>query len=309
MCAVGSSSAGDPLQFWNCQSPWYGSSIVVQGDDEQQYCADSCFAEGIGACPYGFHCSASICECEVESPWGCFQYNCSEDRFDRNEGFGPMCFPDTGYGIDCQIDDDCKLGDYCTAEGVCRVDDRSGCTTCEICETREDCGPNARCFIPDNQDSGQCTRRCNDDADCAGDSLCRPVDTRFGPVPMCVDPSAAEDPSVLCTEDYVCEVACREDVPCANNELCDQGECVPAPEGYCDDSHYCAAGEECIDNECALIEVKAPELTPEDGEPNFEALGIDIESCACRSTSQSSPIWILAFLGALRLTRRKKSNL
>jgi MYXO-CTERM domain-containing protein len=309
VCAVGSSAAGDPLQFWNCQSPWYGSSIVVQGEDEQAYCADSCFAEGDGACPYGFHCSASICECEVESPWGCFQYLCTEDRFDRNEGFGPMCFPDAGFGVECQIDDDCKLGDYCSAEGACRVDDRNGCSTCNVCETREDCGPNARCFIPEDQDSGSCTRRCDDDADCSGDSVCAPVDTRFGPVPMCSDPNASDDPSVLCTESYVCEVECREDVPCGSNELCEQGECVPTPEGYCDESHFCTAGEECIENTCTLIEVKAPDLNPEDGETDFGALGIDMENCACRSTSGSSPIWLLGLLGALRLFRRKIYNI
>lgn len=306
VCAVGSTSAGDPLQFWNCQSPWYGASIVVEGEDEQQYCADSCFVDGLADCPYGFHCAASVCECEVESPWGCFQYRCEEDRFQQNQGFGPMCFPNAGFGVECAIDDDCKLGDYCTAEGSCRVDDRDGCLTCRQCQTRADCGENARCFLPEGEEYGACTSRCNNDADCGGTSVCGPVETRWGTVNMCVSPSGDRPLDEICTQDFVCEVACRDDVPCPSGERCESGACEALPEGFCDESIFCEAGEECVENSCQRVDIVQRPSSAEGEDGTLSPFGYNVESCGCQASNSPSALWGLLLFGLF--TRQRKRS-
>ena len=141
---------------------------------------------------------------------------------------GEVCFPDPNHGVRCRDDVDCKAGDYCDAQGACRVDDRAGCDICGACTSNEECGERGLCYGLCNAEVGQCTRVCQDDGDCPGDSTCKEVDTGWRSFKFCTAPSAPGDE--ICTPEYQCEVACREDVPCGSGEVCERGSCVPAPE-------------------------------------------------------------------------------
>ena len=227
ICAPGSTNAGEPQDTFNCFSGTFGTQLVVAGDDGQKYCSDLCFTDGAGACPYGFSCAWAACECTQPTNRGCFEYTCEEVMMSQSN-LGEVCFPDPNHGVRCRDDVDCKAGDYCDAQGACRVDDRAGCDICGACTSNEECGERGLCYGLRNADVGQCTRVCQDDDDCPGDSTCKEVDTGWRSYKFCTAPTAPGDE--ICAPEYQCEVACRDDVPCGSGEVCERGACVPAPE-------------------------------------------------------------------------------
>lgn len=270
ICAAGSENAGDPLDVFNCFSRMFGGQILVVGDDGQRYCTDLCFDDAPGSCPYGFHCAYAGCECTGESNRGCWEYTCGEVGMNQSN-LGTACFPDEGYGVVCATDDDCAAGDYCGPDGSCRVDDRGGCAVCEACTSDEECGPRGICYGLRNADVGQCTRVCQSDDDCPGDSRCGEVEARFGTLNVCTAPGAAA--GEVCDSSFQCEVACRDDVPCPDGKACEDGACV-------------------------AVDEPAP---PGGNDPK----GVQEGGCGCRETSPESLLPFLGLLGLLLVRRRR----
>jgi hypothetical protein len=139
-----------------------------------------------------------------------------------------QCFPDPGFGVTCEDDDLCKVGDYCPPDGLCHVDDRDGCVACARCQRDEDCGVNARCRDLNDDDLPRCAPYCASDGTCPGDAVCREVEERFGTVSYCLSPAPGPD-GEICDPGYTCQVPCRDDIPCAEGEVCEEGACAPAP--------------------------------------------------------------------------------
>ena len=232
ICAPGSTNAGEPQDTFNCFSGTFGTQLVVAGDDGQKYCSDLCFSDGAGACPHGFSCGWAACECTQPTNRGCYEYTCEEVMMNQSN-LGEVCFPEPNHGVRCRGDVDCKVGDYCD-DGACRVDDRDGCAICGACTSNEECGERGLCYGLRNADVGQCTRVCQDDGDCPGDSTCKEVNTGWRSFKFCTAPTAPGDE--ICTSEYQCNVACRADVPCDGGEVCERGTCVPAPATETDSS-------------------------------------------------------------------------
>ncbi|MBN2362446.1 MAG: S8 family serine peptidase [Deltaproteobacteria bacterium] len=233
VCVIGNPHAGEPAGNRNCRSDLLFSSVVALGEDGQAYCSEVCFANGEDECPYGFHCSAALCSCTSSGGWGCSEYTCHETPiYDPDIWPFRQCFPDAGFGITCQRPEDCGLGAYCNSDGNCRIDDRTGCLACAPCETADDCGPVAACL--DLQDGSQprCAIPCRVNDSCPGDAICREVTyiirDRERTQRLCVSPDTGPE-GEWCDPGYVCQVACRDDVPCPAGQVCDQGVCVLAP--------------------------------------------------------------------------------
>jgi subtilisin family serine protease len=287
ICAPGDTDAGEPYDFFDCRNAFYGSRIVVEGDDGQPYCADLCVEDGPGACPYGFHCGAANCDCAITGNFGCRLYECTENAFGNSNWPTPMCFPNEGYGVFCTTDLDCTEGDYCASNNACRLDDREDCPICRPCTSNDDCGTRGICFGVPDEGEGVCTRACVTDNDCAGDGVCRLVDVGFGSAALCTAPGElAED--TICRDDFVCEVACRDDVPCPHGEVCEDSVCVPAP--------Y-TRGE--------IVYLPWP-----DPEPDGVGLGDPVAGASCRCAGDGrGASWPAAGLGlaiGLLLRRRRR---
>lgn len=228
LCAVGSKEAGEPAGPRNCYDDFVQGRVLVSGEDGQTYCADMCLADGPGACPYGFHCSNATYTCTQQYGSYCFEYSLEESTPMQSDWYFPSCFPDPGFGMYCQTDDDCKLGDYCNAGGYCQIDDRQGCQACDSCETDADCGPRGHCT--DAGGEQRCAIACDTDGSCPGDSLCREVSLRRGTAKYCLSPVGGSG-ELWCQEDWSCSVPCRDDVPCGAGLECVAGDCVtPEPD-------------------------------------------------------------------------------
>jgi MYXO-CTERM domain-containing protein len=246
----------------------------VLGADGQPYCSDLCFDDQPGACPYGFHCGFATCTCTgtFGGDW-CYQYTCSEVPAERDsDWYFPQCFPDQDFGVICEDDDDCKLGDYCLPDHSCRRDDRQGCDeVCAVCEEDVDCGPRGRCYDREDGLGRRCLIACDADGTCPGDAVCREITMRRGTAKYCLGPSEGTD--LGCDDSYTCQVPCRDDVPCADGLVCDMGSCVtppgPPPGGDDDDDD-------------------------DDADPG----------CGCRSDAGSAPSLLLLGLGLLARRRR-----
>jgi MYXO-CTERM domain-containing protein len=233
ICGVGDKSAGDPADFFfSCFSAQIGTSLIVVADGDHQLCGDVCFDEGPGACPFGFSCGLADCECSAGNGNSCFQFTCAADdnpdNVDGNDFPFPVCLPNPGFADVCDSDVDCQFGDYCDG-GHCRLDDRDGCDICKTCATSEDCDGRGICIGARDDGIGQCVWGCTDSDPCPGDSVCRTIDGGFGPLQVCLSPNGGTDEATRCDPDYSCTVACRDDVPCGDGEVCDEGVCVPAP--------------------------------------------------------------------------------
>jgi uncharacterized protein (TIGR03382 family) len=217
MCVVGSESAGEPDDFFNCWDPTYGISIVVEGDDGQGYCTDSCDSElGASACPHGFHCGYADCTCTAGNGNWCWEYTCGEAASAQaSNWYFPVCFANEGFGVGCESDFDCALGSYCTSDGTCRMDDREGCTVCNACTSDDECGSRGLCAQGEDEEFGECVQACGPNGKCPGDSVCRTVEGRRGQTfELCLSPEESGVEDRYCAADYTCEVPCREDLPC-----------------------------------------------------------------------------------------------
>ena len=236
ICAIGDPSAGAPNDFFTCFNFQIGTSIVVVAEGDRELCGDICFADSPGSCPYGMHCAdvdEVACECTRSFGGGCRELTCREEpptSLDESLGF-PICVPNPGHGDVCAADRDCQFGDYCAPSGVCRVDDRAGCDVCEACEDSSSCGGRGACVGTNNgTEIGVCAWGCGDGDACPGNSVCQRVPRGGGFIDLCLapgTPAAGATAQDICVS-YSCEVACRDDVPCPDGQVCDDGACVPA---------------------------------------------------------------------------------
>ncbi|MFZ9889826.1 MAG: hypothetical protein ACO3JL_20210, partial [Myxococcota bacterium] len=133
---------------------------------------------------------------------------------------------EVAFGDECTEDLDCPEGDYCV-DGRCELDDREGCSVCEVCTSHAACGVGGYCAgLGRNSDSGICTKYCTSSAQCPGNSECVLWDSGRGEVQVCGS-AARDDDGALCAEGWQCTVACRDDVPCGAGEVCAAGVCAP----------------------------------------------------------------------------------
>ncbi|MBW2686159.1 MAG: hypothetical protein JRE19_09615 [Deltaproteobacteria bacterium] len=184
-----------------------------------------------------------------------------------------------GDGVECEIDEDCSVGEVCT-DNVCVPDFECrfnlDCDAGEICvdavcvpesdcQFNQDCDageicvdavcvPELECQFNQDCDAGEicvdavCVPdfECNFDRDCAVGEIC--VDT------VCV-------PDVECNFDLDCHAgeicvdhACLPDVECNVDQDCDAGEiCVNSlciPDVECNVDQDCNVGEICVRNAC-----------------------------------------------------------
>lgn len=275
ICGVGDKGAGGPADFFNCFSPQIGTSLIAETEGGKQLCADVCFDEGPGACPFGFSCKLADCECTAGGNGGCFEFTCTEDpdpAFDDNDFIFPVCLPNPGFGEVCASDLDCQGGDYCK-DGACRLDDREGCDVCATCSSSEDCLGRGRCIGARDDGIGQCAWACDDTDPCPGDSVCRTIDGGFGDLRVCLSPEGGATEADRCDPSYQCTVPCRDDVPCAEGQVCDGGACVTPP-------------------------------PPDEGTPP----GFSGGGCACgaTSTSDATASLAVALAGLVALRRRRR---
>lgn len=243
ICGVGDKGAGNPNDFFSCFSPQIGTSVVVASEQGRQLCGDICFAADAradsGACPFGFHCASADCECTAPSNVGCFEFLCdidSDPQPDESDFFFPVCLPNPGHADKCTSDVDCQLGDYCKKDsaspddvGDCRLDDREGCDICATCADDADCLGRGVCIGTRDDGIGECSWACGDADPCPGDSVCREVEAQFGTLFVCLSPNGGAQPEDRCDSQYVCQVACRDDVACPRGFSCDAGTCVRDP--------------------------------------------------------------------------------
>jgi MYXO-CTERM domain-containing protein len=251
VCAIGDPNAGGPADFGACFNGQIGTSVVVTTGEGRELCGDLCFDDSPASCAYGFHCAEVRCECTRETRWGCFEFTCAEASPGTGEFFFPVCVPDPGHGDVCATDADCQFGDYCAqiegGRGRCRIDDREGCDICQPCTDSSECGGRGVCIGTNNgQNPGVCSVACDDFEACPGNSECREFSTRRGPTLACLGTAPALDdaatPLDLCA-DFVCAVACRDDVPCDGGLVCKEGACVePPPSPPVDDGEQITFG-------------------------------------------------------------------
>jgi subtilisin family serine protease len=237
VCAIGDPNAGGPADFGACFNRQIGTSVVVTTGEGRELCGDLCFDDAPSSCAYGFHCAEVQCECTRESRWGCFEFTCTETDSGRGDFFFPICVPDPGHGDVCARDADCQFGDYCAdidaGQGHCRIDDRAGCDICQPCTDSSECGGRGVCIGTQNgQNPGVCSVACDDLEPCPGNSECREFTTRFGTTQACLGTAPTLEATATAVDlcaDFVCEVPCREDVPCGDGLVCKAGTCVPPP--------------------------------------------------------------------------------
>lgn len=233
ICGVGDKGAGDPNDLFGCFSPQIGTSVVVVTEAGRELCGDICFDDGLGACPFGFSCASADCVCTGESNFGCFEFTCGADpdpQLDESDFVFPVCLPDPGHGDKCDSDVDCQRGDYCKANpqgrGDCRLDDRDGCDICNTCASDDDCRGRGLCIGARDDGIGECVWSCGDVDGCPGDSQCRFIDGQRGSLQVCISPEGGRTAADRCDPDYICEVACRDDVRCNFGSTCVDGACV-----------------------------------------------------------------------------------
>jgi MYXO-CTERM domain-containing protein len=237
VCAIGDPNAGGPADFNACFNGQIGTSVVVTTGEGRELCGDICFDDSPASCAYGFHCAEVTCTCTRETQWGCFEFTCTEAPPGRTDFFFPVCVPDEGHGDVCASDADCQFGDYCAAiengQGRCRIDDRAGCDVCQPCNDSSECGGRGVCIGTNNgQNAGVCSVACDDFEACPGNSECREYATRRGTVLACLGTASAFDAGATAVDlcaDFVCEVGCRDDIPCDDGFVCKDGTCVVAP--------------------------------------------------------------------------------
>ncbi len=290
ICAVGGENTGARNYYRDCR---FGQ--VVRDEDGKGYCSEACFGFQDGDCPYGFECGTASCECLLESPFGCFMYECFNNPFGGWDT--DVCFPVNGYGVTCTTDVDCGPGDYCSPDGTCQVDDRAGCDEfCQPCESSADCGVGGRCIQGDDDPFPWCSHGCETDRDCPGNTVCgeyKVGNNRYRAT--CRAPQDAPD-TVVCDPTFKCEVACREDVPCADGETCTDGVCEPVDEP-----------EPTAEPEPVAEPEPTPEAEPEDQPVDPFALPwAPGGSCGCTSTTDAAGAFAgVALLGLWRRRRRR----
>jgi uncharacterized protein (TIGR03382 family) len=140
------------------------------------------------------------------------------------------------------------------------------------------------CFRVSFNQPGRCSRGCQVDDNCPGDSVCRQVQRRSGPVTVCLSPS--DNPATVCESGYSCTVACRDDVACGAGEVCENATCVPAP---------------------VTPDAGPPVTTPppeEEKKPLIPTPG----NCACAAATGNGMAWAALLLGLAGLVLRRRRS-
>ncbi len=153
--------------------------------------------------------------------------------------------PDSQSSRSAKLGNECKHDGHCGAGLVCEPEGPGcgpGSACVPGCHEDEDCGEaehceQLNCFTCPCP--GQCEpdvdADCSDDDDCGAGSVCEPS----GP---------------LCGPDNTCVPGCHGDDQCADNEFCQQlncltcpcpGQCEPVPDPGCADDYDCAPGTVC----------------------------------------------------------------
>jgi len=180
-----------------------------------------------------------------------------ECEIDQDCGIGEVCtdnvcVPD----VECSVDQDCSAGEIC-AGNVCVPDVEctfdQDCSAGEIC-IRNACVPDVECIFDQDCSAGEiCTSNvCTPEAECHFN-----LDCDVGEI--CVDQVCV--PDVECNVDQDChagevcvnhlcipEVECNVDQDCDAGEICVRNVCVPDVE--CNFDRDCNAGEICVSNAC-----------------------------------------------------------
>lgn len=235
ICAAGPPNSGGPADFGACGfNPLVGLPTLVLSDEGKELCGVTCFSDGAGSCPYGFHCAESSCDCtRLSQNGGCRELTCVEGFAGEFE-IGPMCVPNPGHADVCTTDRDCQFGDYCEA-GTCVFDDRAGCDVCESCTDSSECAGRGIC-LGDGGDVGVCTLACDDGEACPGNTECRTVIVSFfgreREARACVSPEGNDGDFITnACAGLTCQVAeCRDGRPCGDGEVCVDGVCEDAPD-------------------------------------------------------------------------------
>lgn len=197
-------------------------------DDENGVCylyPDDCACSTNADCEPGEQCIDSAC---VVPP-------CTSDA---DCDVDLACDPASGLCIEppCTADSDC-IGAQVCIEGACVIE--ADCSICQPCSTADDCGGTEFvCAGADATTEGICTKLCDTDADCPGDSLCWAFEGED--FQLCLNPDA--DTSGVCDAGYVCTgIDACDGVTCGSGEVCNPatGACEEAP---------CIVCETCNDN-------------------------------------------------------------
>jgi MYXO-CTERM domain-containing protein len=190
------------------------SETRADNADGDRFCSCRCVQGSAGACPVGFKCGSVVCQQAFDG------LRCSEARPQDQPTNAPHCVPDEAYRKACEAHADCPTGEHCL-DATCQPDTLAGaCPACATCTTDTDCGPEHQCLaLPGGW---RCTRACEADADCAGDSVCRDVAGQEGL--RCVSPG--DDRIEPCAADWRCTAEGR----CQSDDDCDEGACT---EGFC----------------------------------------------------------------------------
>ncbi len=139
-------------------------------------------------CPNGQECAGGACQTITCVGNG----DCAAGTICR----GGSCVPG------CRVQADCPATYSCT-NGACQRPAGS-CSICDTCAENADCGGASYYCIDLGAAAPQCTKTCNSDADCPGDSSCFQVQDGAGNVyNLCFAPASAGQE--LCPAGYVCE--------------------------------------------------------------------------------------------------------
>ncbi len=152
------------------------NALCVFSEQDYAYCAEVCLPPAY-RCPEGSYCrqfgpgQAGVCleygETETYEPCEGDPTGCEEDAFcvDTAEN------PDLSFcATFCGSDEDCDDGENCSFAGICLPNGDIGVG--ESCaEDRFGCAEGLLC-IGYGSRRAQCTQRCIDDSDCAGETFC-----------------------------------------------------------------------------------------------------------------------------------------
>ena len=148
----------------------------------------------------------------------CTEYLCDEtEALPENANPTAMCFPKATFRGECTLQDDCPLGEYCNAEGLCVWDDRFGCEACELCGSDEACGNRGICWGKTRKYEGICTVLCAPpNYTCPGNSMCREIIKEGESHFLCLSPQPSETPELTqaVIRVYLSEVVGNPAGPC-----------------------------------------------------------------------------------------------
>ena len=225
----------DPDRLTMCPS-------YSNGTDERTLAEDD--VNGVcGLYPADCSCSSNA-DCEADEE--CIDSVCQVPPCTSNAdcASGLECNLATGSCVvpPCGSDADCP-GDQICDNGTCRVD--ADCTICAECSGQDDCGGAGFTCAETGFTPPFCTKVCNSQADCPGDSQCFDTGQGFA---VCLNPQAAS--GQICPDTYVCTddgggtTNPCDGVTCPSGQSCNPstGQCVGGGSSDCVVCERCSGG-------------------------------------------------------------------